>query len=73
MSALEPGRTESPDPSTHAVTAYDAVATGGELDWLDDDDMSFEITTDESEHAEYFDVDEDEGFKGTPDTFTDAA
>ena len=47
------GRSESPDPASHATNIYD---TEGE--WLDeeaDDDMDFEPTTDESEDIEFFD------------------
>ena len=58
-------QTESPDPASHAANAYDAVATGSEIDELDDDDMDFEPTTDESEDAEFFEADEDEqDFRG---------
>lgn len=53
-------RGESPDPSSHAANIYDA--SGAEGEWLDeteDDDDTFEPTTDESEDAEFFDPSED--------------
>lgn len=53
-------RSDSPDPSSHAANIYDA--SGAEGEWLDeteDDDDTFEPTTDESEDAEFFDPSED--------------
>ena len=53
------GRSESPDPSSHAVNIYDIADT--ESEWIDgDDDMDFEPTTDDSEDNEFFDPDEDD-------------
>lgn len=63
MSSGEPttaGRSESPDPSSHATNIYDAAEAEGEwLDETDDDDMDFEPTTDDSEDAEFFDPTDD--------------
>ena len=61
-------RPDSPDPSSHAVNAYDAVPTESEwVDEMDDDDMDFEPATDESEDIEFFDPaeEEDTEFHGT--------
>ena len=51
---------DSPDPPSHTANFYDA--TGPEAVWLhetEDDDDTFEPTTDESEDAEFFDPSED--------------
>ena len=55
-------RVDSPDPSAHALNVYDTEATESEwVDEVDDDDMNFEPTTDESEEMEFFDpAEEDE-------------
>lgn len=56
---------ESPDPSSHATNAYDTIESGGEIDELDDDDMDFEPTSDDSEDVEFLDADGDgEEFHG---------
>ena len=53
------GRSESPDPSSHAVNIYDMADT--ESEWIDgDDDMDFEPTTDDSEDNEFFDPSEED-------------
>ncbi|MCJ1356489.1 MAG: hypothetical protein MMC33_006484 [Icmadophila ericetorum] len=52
------GRTESPDPASHAANIYDT-----EGDWVDDpddDDMDFEPTTEDSEDNEYFEAADDD-------------
>ena len=52
------GRTESPDPASHAANIYDT-----ENDWVDeqdDDDMDFEPTTESSEDNDYFEAAEDD-------------
>lgn len=62
-------RSESPDPSRHTPTTYDTV--NPEDDWLDEvdeDDMDFEPTGEESEDVEFFDPaeeEEDGDFHGT--------
>lgn len=54
------GRSESPDPSSHATNIYDTAEAESEwLDEEDDDDMDFQPTTDDSEDAEFFDPAED--------------
>lgn len=50
-------RSDSPDPSSHATNTYDTVPGESEIDELDDDDMDFEPTTDDSEDAEFLDAD----------------
>lgn len=50
-------RSDSPDPSSHAANAYDAVTGESDIDELDDDDMDFEPATDDSEDAEFLDAD----------------
>lgn len=63
-------QTESPDPASHAANAYDTVVTGSEIDELDDDDMDFEPTTDESEDVEFFEAEEDgEDFRSMGTSF----
>ena len=60
-------RSQSPNPSSHAATVYDALGNEGEwLDESDDDDMDFEPATDESEDLEFFDSEErsETGFHG---------
>ena len=62
------GRTESPDPASHAANIYDT-----EGDWVDDpddDDMDFEPTTEDSEDNEYFEAadDDDMEYHGKPET-----
>ncbi len=52
------GRSESPDPSSHAVNIYDIADT--ESEWIDGDDMDFEPTTDDSEDNEFFDPNEED-------------
>ncbi|KAL8953986.1 MAG: hypothetical protein Q9222_000196 [Ikaeria aurantiellina] len=53
-------RNGSPDPSSHATNIYDTEDAEGEwLDEVDDDDMDFEPTTDDSEDLEFFDPAED--------------
>ena len=57
----ETGRTESPDPASHATNIYDTE--GAEGDWIDeegDDDMDFEPTTEGSEDIEFFEATEDD-------------
>lgn len=62
-------RSESPDPSSHPTNIYDTENPESEwVDDVDDDDMDFEPTTDESEDIEFFDPneeDEDAEFHGT--------
>ena len=54
-------RVDSPDPSAHALNVYDTEAAESEwVDEVDDDDMNFEPTTDESEEMEFFDPAEDD-------------
>ena len=53
-------RSDSPDPFSHAANVYDAAGAEGE--WLgetENDDDTFEPTTDESESTEFFDPSED--------------
>lgn len=54
--AARAGRTESPDPSSHATNAYDDIACESELD---DDDMDFEPSTDNMEDPDFLDADGD--------------
>lgn len=57
---ISTGRSESPDPSSHATNIYDIAEAESEwLDEEDDDDMDFQPTTDDSEDAEFFDPAED--------------
>ena len=60
------GRGASPDPASHAANVYDA-AEGEWEDELDNDDMDFEPTTEDSEDIEFFEATEDEEdeFHGT--------
>ena len=52
-------RSESPDPSSHAVNMYDIAEA--ENEWVDeDDDMDYEPTTDESEDNDFFDPAEED-------------
>ena len=58
--SLEATRNECPDPASHATNVYDASGSeAGPLDEIDDDDMDFEPTTDESEDIEFFESSED--------------
>ncbi len=53
---------DSPDPASHAVTVYDAEGEWvDEEDDIDDDDMEYEPTTEDSEDLEYFETEDDEG------------
>jgi len=55
----EAGRSESPDPASHAANIYDAASHEGEWETDDTDDDMYEPTTHESEDAEFFDPAED--------------
>ena len=58
--SLHTGRSESPDPASHAANVYDVPSNEGDWeDETDNDDIDFEPTTDESEDAEFFDPTED--------------
>ena len=56
---------DSPDPSSHAVTVYDPEGEWvDEEDDIDDDDMEYEPTTEDSEDVEFFETEDDGEFHG---------
>lgn len=57
-----PRNENSPDPATHAVTIYDPEGEWvDEEEDLDNDDMEFEPTTEDSEDIEFFETEDDDG------------
>lgn len=52
---------DSPDPASHAVTIYDPEGEWvDEEEDIDDDDMEYEPTTEDSEDIEFFETEEDD-------------
>jgi len=52
----------SPDPASHAVTVYDPEGEWvDEEEDVDDDDMEYEPTTEDSEDLEFFETEDDDG------------